>query len=184
LKGEGKGGGNSGDYFTASGGRSKLEFIVKKSIFQNPLLPYLLVAPQMVVVLVFFFWPAFDSLRLSVFKTSPFGDVQIFVGLENFLDLLTSPEYYRSVYHSFIFSLGVTFSCLAVSLFLAVLANQKIRGLLFYRSALLWTFGVAPPVSGVIWLFVFHPSYGILAFEGLGCAPPGDLCGQLGPSGV
>jgi sn-glycerol 3-phosphate transport system permease protein len=86
------------------------------------------------------------------------------VGLNNFIDLLTSPEYYRSVYHSFLFSLGVTFSCLAVSLFLAVLANQKIRGLPFYRSALLWTFGVAPPVSGVIWLFIFHPSYGILTY--------------------
>jgi sn-glycerol 3-phosphate transport system permease protein len=137
---------------------------MKKSIFNNRILPYVLVAPQMIVVLVFFFWPAFDSLRLSVFKTSPFGDVQIFIGLENFIDLLTSPEYYRSVYHSFLFSLGVTFSCLAVSLFLAVLANQKIRGLTFYRSALLWTFGVAPPVSGVIWLFIFHPSYGILTY--------------------
>jgi sn-glycerol 3-phosphate transport system permease protein len=137
---------------------------MKKSIFNNRILPYLLVAPQLMVVLVFFFWPAINSLRLSFFKTSPFGDVQIFIGLENFIHLLTSPEYYRSVYHSFIFSLGVTFSCLAVSLFLAVLANQKIRGLPFYRSALLWTFGVAPPIAGIIWLFIFHPSYGILTY--------------------
>ena len=137
---------------------------MKKSIFKNSWLPYLLVAPQMIVVLVFFFWPAFDSLRLSVFKTSPFGDIQIFVGLENFTQLLLSLEYYRSVYHSFVFSLGVTFLCLAVSLFLALLANQKIRGLTFYRSAILWTFGVAPPVAGIIWLFIFHPSYGILSY--------------------
>ncbi len=137
---------------------------MKKSIFNNRVLPYLLIAPQMFVVLVFFFWPAFDSLRLSVFKTSPFGDREIFVGLENFVDLLLSSEYYRSVYHSFIFSLGVTFLCLTISLFLAVLANQKIRGLSFYRSALLWTFGVAPPVAGIIWLFIFHPSYGILRY--------------------
>ncbi len=137
---------------------------MKKSIFHTPWLPYLLVAPQMTIVLVFFFWPAIDSLRLSVFKVSPFGDRQIFVGLENFLDLLASPEYYRSVYHSLIFSLGVTFSTLAVSLFLAILANQKIRGLTFYRSAILWTFGVAPPVAGIIWLFIFHPSYGILSY--------------------
>src|SRR4030043_231848 len=64
----------------------------------------------------------------------------------------------------FVFSLGVTFLCLAVSLFLALLANQKIRGLTFYRSAILWTFGVAPPVAGIIWLFIFHPSYGILSY--------------------
>jgi sn-glycerol 3-phosphate transport system permease protein len=137
---------------------------MRKSIFKNPWLPYLLVAPQMFVVLVFFFWPAFDSLRLSIFKVSPFGDRMIFVGLENFWDLLTSADYYRSVYNSFIFSFGVTFSCLAFSLFLAVLVNQKIKGLTFYRSAILWTFGVAPPVSGIIWLFIFHPTYGILSY--------------------
>jgi len=137
---------------------------MKKSLFNNRWLPYLLVAPQMIIVLVFFFWPAFDSLRLSIYKVSPFGDRQIFVGLENFIDLLTSPEYYRSIYHSFVFSLGVTFLTLAVSLFLAFLANQKIRGLTFYRSAILWTFGVAPPVAGIIWLFIFHPSYGILSY--------------------
>src|SRR3990170_4201959 len=123
---------------------------MKKSLFNNRWLPYLLVAPQMIIVLVFFFWPAFDSLRLSIYKVSPFGDRQIFVGLENFIDLLTSPEYYQSVYHSLVFSLGVTFLTLSVSLFLAFLANQKIQGLTFYRSAILWTFGVAPPVAGII----------------------------------
>ena len=137
---------------------------MKKSIFNNRWLPYLLITPQMVVVLVFFFWPAFDSLRLSVFRTSPFGDRQVFVGLANFIDLLTSPEYHRSVFHSFIFSLGVTFLGLGAALFLATLANQKIRGLPFYRTAVLWTYGIAPPVSGVIWLFIFHPSYGILSY--------------------
>jgi sn-glycerol 3-phosphate transport system permease protein len=137
---------------------------MKKSIFQNRWLPYLLIAPQMVVVLVFFFWPAFDSLRLSVFKVSPFGDKQFFVGLENFTSLLASSEYHRSVLHSFIFSGGVTLLCLSVSLFLATLANQKIRGLAFYRTAVLWTYAVAPPVSGIIWLLIFHPSYGILTY--------------------
>jgi sn-glycerol 3-phosphate transport system permease protein len=137
---------------------------MKKSIFKNRWLPYLLIAPQMLVVLVFFFWPAFDSLRLSFFQTSPFGDKQIFVWLGNFTSLLISSEYHRSVLHSFLFSLGVTFLGLTVSLFLAALANQKIRGLPFYRTAVLWTYGIAPPVSGVIWLLIFHPSYGILTY--------------------
>jgi sn-glycerol 3-phosphate transport system permease protein len=137
---------------------------MKKSIFNNRWLPYLLIAPQMGVVIVFFFWPAFDSLRLAVFNTSPFGDRQIFVGLDNFTNLLTSPEYGRSIVNSFIFSLGVTLSGLTVSLFLASLANQKIRGLPFYRTAILWTYGIAPPIAGVLWLFIFHPSYGILTY--------------------
>jgi sn-glycerol 3-phosphate transport system permease protein len=137
---------------------------MKRSIFKNRWLPYVLIAPQLIVVLVFFFWPAFDSLRLSVFQTTPFGDRQIFVGLKNFSSLFISPEYHRSVFHSFVFSLGVTFLGLAFSLFLATLANQKIRGLPFYRTAVLWTYGIAPPVSGIIWLFIFHPIYGILPY--------------------
>jgi sn-glycerol 3-phosphate transport system permease protein len=137
---------------------------MKRSIFQNRWLPYLLIAPQIVVVLSFFFWPAFDSLRLSVFKTSPFGDRQIFVGLENFTSLFASPDYHWSIIHSFLFSLGVTAVGLCVSLFLANLANQKIRGLPFYRTAILWTYGIAPPVSGIIWLLIFHPTYGVLPY--------------------
>ena len=137
---------------------------MKRSIFRNRWLPYLLLTPQLVVVVVFFFWPAFDSLRLSLFKVTPFGDREIFIGVENFVDLLTAPEYGRSVVNSFIFSLGVTGLALTVSLFLANLANQKIRGLPFYRTAILWTYGIAPPVSGIIWLFIFHPSYGMLPY--------------------
>jgi len=137
---------------------------MKRSIFRNRWLPYLLLAPQIVVVVVFFFWPAFDSLRLSFFKVAPFGDREIFVGLGNFIELLTAPEYGRSVVYSFIFSLGVTTLALVASLFLANLANQKIRGLPFYRTAILWTYGIAPPVSGIIWLFIFHPSYGVLPY--------------------
>ncbi len=137
---------------------------MKRSIFENRWLPYALIAPQLIVVLVFFFWPAFDSLRLSFFQTTPFGDRQIFVGLKNFSSLFISAEYHRSVFHSFVFSLGVTFLGLAVSLSLAALANQKITGLPFYRTAVLWTYGIAPPVSGVIWLFIFHPIYGILPY--------------------
>jgi sn-glycerol 3-phosphate transport system permease protein len=137
---------------------------MKKSIFHNRWLPYFLITPQMIVVIVFFFWPAFDSLRLAVFNTSPFGDRQIFVGLTHFTNLLVSADYHRSIVHSFIFSLGVTFLGLTVSLFLASLANQKIRGLPFYRTAILWTYGIAPPVAGILWLFIFHPSYGILTY--------------------
>lgn len=74
------------------------------------------------------------------------------------------PEYGRSVVYSFVFSLGVTTLGLVGSLFLANLANQKIRGLPFYRTAILWTYGIAPPVSGIIWLFIFHPSYGMLPY--------------------
>jgi sn-glycerol 3-phosphate transport system permease protein len=125
---------------------------MKRAVFRNRWLPYLLILPQMVVIAVFFFWPALDSLRLALFKASPFGDRLMFVGLHNFMRLLTSPAYHQSALNSLVFACGVTVGGLALALGLAVLANQKIRGLVFYRTALLWPYGIAPAVAGIIWL--------------------------------
>jgi sn-glycerol 3-phosphate transport system permease protein len=137
---------------------------MKRSVFPNRWLPYLLVAPQVAITIVFFFWPAFDSLRLSVYRASPFGDRLIFVGLGNFERLFADPAYLRSAITTFVFSFVVTFVGLALALLLAALANAKIRGLTVYRSLLLWTYGVAPAIAGIIWLFIFHPSYGVLPY--------------------
>jgi sn-glycerol 3-phosphate transport system permease protein len=137
---------------------------VKRTVFRNRWLPYLLVLPQMAVTLVFFFWPAGKSLYLSVFKSPPFGGRDVFVGLENFTALLTAPEYYDSVINSFVFAGGVTALSVGVGLVVAALANQKVRGLTFYRTALLWPYGIAPAVAGIIFLFIFHPAYGILPY--------------------
>jgi sn-glycerol 3-phosphate transport system permease protein len=137
---------------------------MQRTVFRNRYLPYLLVFPQMVVTVLFFFWPALKSLQLSVYRVSPFGDSMTFVGLANFTKLLGDAEYYRSVVNSFVFAGGVTVLSVAASLFIAVLATQKIRGLSAYRSLLLWSYGIAPPVAGIIFLFIFHPTYGILPY--------------------
>ena len=137
---------------------------MKRTVFRNRWLPYALVAPQLAVTIAFFFWPAFDSLRLSLYRASPFGDRLIFIGLGNFERLLSDPAYFRSVATSFVFSALVTVLGLAVSLLLAALANAKIRGLAIYRTLLLWPYGIAPAIAGVIWLFVFHPSFGVLPY--------------------
>ena len=137
---------------------------MKRTVFRNRWLPYALVAPQLAVTLAFFFWPAFDSLRLSLYRASPFGDRLIFIGLGNFQRLLADPAYFRSVATSFVFSALVTVVGLAVALLLASLANAKIRGLAIYRTLLLWPYGIAPAVAGVIWMFVFHPSFGVLPY--------------------
>ncbi|HKQ65618.1 MAG TPA: ABC transporter permease subunit [Methylomirabilota bacterium] len=137
---------------------------MKRTVFPNRWLPYALVAPQLAVTIAFFFWPAFDSLRLSLYRASPFGDRLIFIGLGNFERLLADPAYFRSVATSFVFSALVTVLGLAVALLLAALANAKIRGLAIYRTLLLWPYGIAPAIAGVIWLFVFHPSFGVLPY--------------------
>jgi sn-glycerol 3-phosphate transport system permease protein len=113
---------------------------------------------------VFFFWPAFESVRLSLFRTSPFGDRRFFVGLENFEKLFADPDYYRSILNSFVFAFGVTAIALGTGLFVAALATQKIRGLAAYRTAVLWPYGIALPIAGIIFLFIFHPSYGVLPY--------------------
>jgi sn-glycerol 3-phosphate transport system permease protein len=135
-----------------------------RTVFKSRWLPYLLVAPQVVVTVLFFFWPALKSLQLSVYRVSPFGDRSTFVGLENFSRLLGDPDYYASVLNSFIFAGGVTALSVAGSLGLAGLATQKIRGLAVYRTLLLWPYGIAPAVAGIIFLFIFHPAYGILPY--------------------
>ena len=137
---------------------------MKQAVFRNRWLPYGLVAPQVAITLVFFFWPAVDSLRLSLYRSSPFGDRLIFVGLDNFQKLFTDPAYLRSAITTFIFSFFVTVAGMGLALLLAALANAKIRGLTVYRTLLLWPYGIAPAVAGIIWLFIFHPSYGILPY--------------------
>ena len=137
---------------------------MKRTVFPNRWLPYALVAPQLAVTIAFFFWPALDSLRLSLYRASPFGDRLIFIGLGNFQRLLSDPAYFRSMATSFLFSALVTVLGLAVALLLASLANAKIRGLAVYRTLLLWPYGIAPAIAGVIWLFVFHPSFGVLPY--------------------
>jgi sn-glycerol 3-phosphate transport system permease protein len=137
---------------------------VKRTVFRNRWLPYALVLPQVVVTLVFFFWPAGKSLYLSLYKSPPFGGRDVFVGLDNFVQLLTTPEYYDSVINSFVFAVGVTALSVAAGLVVATLANQKVRGLALYRTALLWPYGIAPAVAGIIFLFIFHPAYGVLPY--------------------
>jgi len=87
-----------------------------------------------------------------------------FVGLSNFEKLLADPEYYRSVLNSFVFAGGVTVLAVSSALLMAALATQKIRGLTLYRTLLLWPYGIAPAVAGIIFLFIFHPTYGILPY--------------------
>lgn len=137
---------------------------MQRTVFKSRWLPYVLVAPQLAVTVLFFFWPAIKSLQLSLYRVSPFGDRSTFVGLDNFTKLLADPDYYASVLNSFLFAGGVTALSVLGALTLAGLATQKIRGLAVYRTLLLWPYGIAPAVAGIIFLFIFHPAYGILPY--------------------
>src|SRR4029453_9549209 len=127
-------------------------------------LPYVLVAPQIAITIVFFYWPGLDSGGLLLSRGSPFGDINIFVGWGNFARLFNDPSYLRSALTSVVFAFFVTVIGLALALVLAALANAKSRGLTISRSLLLWAYGIAPAIAGILWLFIFHPSYGVLPY--------------------
>jgi len=134
----------------------------RRAIFGNRVLPYALVAPQLAITLVFFFWPAGQAVYQSVLREDPFGLSSRFVWLENF-DAVLSDEYYlNSLGTTGLFSLSVAALSLGVARLLAVQANNVIRGAHTYRTLLIWPYAVAPAVAGVLWMFMFHPSIGLL----------------------
>ena len=135
---------------------------MRKTIFKGMLLPYALLAPQLAITLVFFFWPAGQALWQSVQRQDPFGLRTEFAGLDNFVDVLTDADYLAAVARTLVFSLAVTALALGTALFFAVLADKQIRGARMYRTLLIWPYAVAPAVAAVLWLFLFHPSIGLI----------------------
>lgn len=136
----------------------------KRVRFKSAWLPWVLIAPQMSIVLVFFFWPAGQALYQSFLTEDPFGMSREFVGLLNFERLFADPGYLASFKTTAMFSALVAVCGLVIALLLAVMANRVIRGAGFYKTLLIWPYAVAPAVAGVLWLFMFASPMGIVAF--------------------
>ena len=135
----------------------------KRSTFNNLWLPYLLLAPQIIITFIFFIWPASQALYQSFLLEDAFGLSSEFIWFENFEVLFSDPLYLDSINPTFIFSAATTFLSLSTSLLFAVMADRVIRGEMAYKTILTWPYAVAPAVAGVLWLFMFSPSNGILA---------------------
>jgi sn-glycerol 3-phosphate transport system permease protein len=137
--------------------------IEKRVRFRHRWLPWALIAPQMAIVLVFFFWPAAQALRQSVMMEDAFGTSTQFVGLENFQRLFADETYLASFRTTAIFSVLVAGLGIGIALLLAVMADSVVKGATVYRTLLVWPYAVAPAVAGVLWLFMFAPSVGIVS---------------------
>ncbi|HEY7551787.1 MAG TPA: sn-glycerol-3-phosphate ABC transporter permease UgpA [Hyphomicrobiaceae bacterium] len=135
----------------------------KRAIFAGKTLPYLLLAPQLLVTLVFFYWPASQALWQSFLLQDAFGLKTDFVWLENYRDLLSQPDYYRAMASTAVFSIAVAALSLSIALLLAVQADKRIKGTGLYTTLLIWPYAVAPAIAGVLWLFMFQPSLGLVA---------------------
>ena len=136
----------------------------KRVVFRSAWLPYALVAPQIAITIIFFFWPAVQAGWYSFQLQDAFGERTQFVGLANFAALINDSNYLHSFRITAVFSALVAGSGIAISLLLAAMADRVIRGALGYRTLLIWPYAVAPAVAGVLWLFLFAPSIGIVTF--------------------
>jgi len=138
--------------------------VEKRVVFRSAWLPYALLAPQIAVTIVFFFWPAAQAVWFSFQVQDAFGLRTEFVGLRNFAELFADERYLQSFGTTAIFSIAVAFFGLAISLALATMADRVIRGALAYKTLLIWPYAVAPAVAGVLWAFLFAPSIGIVTY--------------------
>jgi len=136
----------------------------KRVVFRSAWLPYALLAPQIAVTIVFFFWPAVQAAWYSLQLQDAFGERTQFVGLANFAALFSDANYLYSFKVTAVFSVLVAGSGIAISLVLAAVADRVVRGALAYRTLLIWPYAVAPALAGVLWLFLFAPSVGIVTF--------------------
>lgn len=136
----------------------------KRVRFKSAWLPWLLVAPQMAIVLVFFFWPAGQTLYQSVLQEDAFGASSQFVGWANFEQLWNDPSYLASARTTAVFSILVAVFGICIALLLAVMANRVVRGAMVYRTLLIWPYAVAPVVAGVLWLMMFASPWGVVAW--------------------
>ena len=137
---------------------------MNRAVFPHRLLPWLLVAPQLAISLVFFYWPATQALRQSMLREDAFGLKTEFVGLANFARVLSDPSYGNAIRVTVVFSVLTAALSMMIALLLAVQAEKVVRGRGLYRTLMIWPYAVAPAIAGMLWLFLFNPYFGTLAW--------------------
>ena len=135
----------------------------KRAIFSHRLLPYVLLIPQLIVTVVFFYWPASQAVWQSFLLQDAFGLSTSFIWFENYRELFSQPDYYHTIATTLVFSGTVTVLSLSIALLLATQADKQLAGAGVYRTLLIWPYAVAPAIAGVLWAFMFQPSLGVVA---------------------
>ena len=137
--------------------------IRKRSYFKTRSLPYLLILPQILITLTFFYWPAVQGVITSFQISDPFGFRTKFVWFDNYIALFSDPLYLKSILTTLMFSGSVAVVSISFGLFLASMANRVLKLTTLTRTLLIWPYAIAPAISGILWLFLLHPSYGVVA---------------------
>jgi sn-glycerol 3-phosphate transport system permease protein len=137
---------------------------MKRTLFRNQLLPWLLLAPQLAITAVFFLWPAGQAVWQSFLRQDAFGFSTTFVGWANYAALWADPLYLASFRVTLVFAVSVTVLAMGTALILAVAVDRLIRAGSTYTTLIVWPYAVAPAVAGILWWFMFNPTIGILAY--------------------
>jgi sn-glycerol 3-phosphate transport system permease protein len=137
---------------------------MKRAIFGHKGLPWLLLAPQLTVTIIFFLWPAGQAVRQSFLREDAFGLKTKFVGLDNYTALLHDPGYLNSLKVTVAFAVSVTLASMLLGLLLALAADRVAKGGSVYSTLLVWPYAVAPAVAGIMWWFIFNPTIGIIPY--------------------
>jgi sn-glycerol 3-phosphate transport system permease protein len=135
----------------------------RRVVFSGWLFPAVLLLPQLAVTVIFFFWPAGQAIVQSVQGGDAFGLSTRFVGGDNFATLFADPNYLFSFGVTAFFSVCVAILALAPGLLLAVMVDRVVRGATFYKTVLLLPYAIAPAIAGVLWMFLFNPTIGVVA---------------------
>lgn len=134
-----------------------------RTIFNSKVIPYFFLAPQLIISMIFFFWPAILAIRQSFLKEDPFGLKSKFIWFSNYLEIFQDPNYLSSILITLVFSISVTFICLISALILASLVNQVQIGKKIYQILIICPYAISPAIAGILWFFLFSPSIGYLA---------------------
>lgn len=137
---------------------------MKRAIFRNQLLPWLLLAPQLAVTFVFFLWPAAQAGWQSFLREDAFGLKSTFIGLENYRRLFADPHYLNSVMVTVVFSVSVAVLAMAMALMLALAVDRMVKSAQSYTTLLVWPYAVAPAIAGLLWWFIFNPTIGLVPY--------------------
>jgi sn-glycerol 3-phosphate transport system permease protein len=132
--------------------------------FKGKLLPFIFLSPTLLILLVFLYYPVIQTFVLSTYRVAFLGLKKKPVGLENFVSLVQDPGYLNTLRTTAVITVVVVIGGLGVSLAIAMLANQAIRGASIYRILLVWPFALSPAVTGVIFLFMFSPGFGVFNY--------------------
>ncbi|MEC1375954.1 sugar ABC transporter permease [Heyndrickxia oleronia] len=139
-----------------------VEQVKKKQRIKNFLHGLLFLLPSILLFSIFVFYPMIRTIYLSFFLTNASGETTVFVGLENYLNMFTSPIFLKSIQSTFLFVLYTVPATIVISLFLAIIANEKLKGIGFFRTIFSSTMGISVAAASVFWMYLFNPTMGLL----------------------